>query len=107
VLYLGFPCTLIAISLYLKGLSAVTVSESAMLLLLQILADLFLASVLLGEFLSLSQTIGAVAIVSALVLGVKRASVTGPRRKKRELFLARELEFLIFLECEYFINDCG
>jgi drug/metabolite transporter (DMT)-like permease len=74
VLYLGFPCTLIAISLYLKGLSAVTVSESAMLLLLQILAGLFLASVLLGEFLSLSQTIGAVAIVSALVLGVKRTS---------------------------------
>lgn len=72
VLYLGFPCTLIAISLYLKGLSVVTVSESAILLLLQILAGLVLASQFLGEFLSLSQAIGAVAIVSALVLGVKR-----------------------------------
>ncbi len=74
VLYLGFPCTLIAISLYLRGLSAVTVSESAMLLLLQILAGLVLASALLGEFLSPSQTIGAIAILSALVLGVKTAS---------------------------------
>jgi drug/metabolite transporter (DMT)-like permease len=74
VLYLGFPCTLIAISLYLSGLSAVTVSESAMLLLLQILAGLVLASALLGEFLSPSQTIGAIAILSALVLGVKTAS---------------------------------
>ncbi len=74
VLYLGFPCTLIAISAYLKGLSVVTVSESAILLLMQILAGLVLASLLLGEFLSLSQAIGAVAIMSALVLGVKRAS---------------------------------
>lgn len=74
ILYLGFPYTLITISLYLKGLSVIILSESAMPLLLQILAGLILASSLLEEFLSLLQTIEAVAILFALVLGVKRAS---------------------------------
>jgi len=77
VLYLGFPCTLIAIPVYLKGLSAVTVSESAIMLLVQILTGLFLASFLLGEFLGLSQMVGAAVIVVALILGVRRTGDNG------------------------------
>ncbi len=71
IFYLGYPCTIIALSLYLKGLSSVSASESAILLLVQVLTALFLAAVLLGEFLSSSQVIGAFAIVVVLVLGTR------------------------------------
>lgn len=71
ILYLGYPCTIIALSLYLKGLSSVSASESAILLLLQVLTALFLAAILLGEFLMSAQVIGAFAIVLALMLGTR------------------------------------
>jgi drug/metabolite transporter (DMT)-like permease len=69
---LGVSMTLIAISVYLKGLIVVTVSESAIMLLVQILTGLFLASLLMGEFMGLPQAVGAAVIVVALILGVRR-----------------------------------
>lgn len=79
IFYLGYPCTLIALSLYLKGLSSVSVSESAILLLVQVLTSLVLAVVFLDELLNPLQTLGAFAILSALALGTRVN-----RRQKRQ-----------------------
>ncbi|MBM5805713.1 MAG: DMT family transporter [Candidatus Verstraetearchaeota archaeon] len=71
ILYLGVPCTLVAISLYLKGLGNVSASEAAILFLFQVLIGLILSAVLLGDFLNLSQTLGAIAILAAMTFGVR------------------------------------
>lgn len=71
VLYLGIPCTILALSLYLKGLGAVSASEAAILFLITVLFGLFLSALLLGDVLTLSQTFGALAIIIALTFGVK------------------------------------
>ena len=71
VFYLGYPCTIVALAFYLKGLGSISQSESAILLLFQVLIALILAVVFLKEFLGLSQLIGAVAIMLALALGTR------------------------------------
>jgi drug/metabolite transporter (DMT)-like permease len=70
VLYLGVACTLIAITLYLRGLKMIRASEAAFLFLVQVLVGLVLSGILLGEFLSPVQTAGAIAIIVALVFGL-------------------------------------
>ena len=54
ILYLGIPCTVAAVPIYLRGLGAVSASEAAVLFLLQVLIGLILSAVLLGDFLNLS-----------------------------------------------------
>ena len=71
IFYLGYPCTIVALAFYLKGLGSISPSESAILLLFQVLTALILAVVFLKEFLGLSQVIGALAIMLALALGTR------------------------------------
>jgi drug/metabolite transporter (DMT)-like permease len=78
VVYMGTMCTLVALALYFKGLSVVTASEAAVLLLVQILTGLVLAASFLGQSLNPTQAVGAATILLALVLGVKR---TGGRQE--------------------------
>lgn len=70
VIYMGIPCTALAVSLYLKGLSAVSTYESGLLLLLEIVTGLVLAASLLGELPSRLELADAVLIVSGLGAGV-------------------------------------
>ena len=62
VLWLGLPCTVLALTLYYRGLDLVGATQSAMLLLLELVTAVMLSVGLLGETLSLIQTIGAVSI---------------------------------------------
>jgi drug/metabolite transporter (DMT)-like permease len=71
ILYLAIPCTMVAISIYLKGLDLVPASVVAPLFLIQVLVGLLLSALILGDFLSLPQTVGAIAILAALAFGVK------------------------------------
>lgn len=68
VLYLGIVCSALAIALYLKGLSSISTSESATLLLLQILVGLILAATILRESLDLPEMAGAASILTAIIL---------------------------------------
>jgi drug/metabolite transporter (DMT)-like permease len=71
VIYLGIPCTLIAISIYLKGLGIIPASEASVFFLLQVLVGLILSAKLFGDLLNLAQAVGAVLIFAALGFGVK------------------------------------
>ena len=71
VIYLGIPCTLIAITIYLKGLGIIPASEAAVFFLLQVLVGLILSAILFGDLLNLAQAAGAVLIFAALGFGVK------------------------------------
>jgi drug/metabolite transporter (DMT)-like permease len=77
IIYLGIVCTAIAITIYLKGLSGVLASEAAVMFLVQLLVGLVLSGLLLGEYLSLYQTIGASAILLALIFGVRVGKRSG------------------------------
>jgi drug/metabolite transporter (DMT)-like permease len=70
VFYLSTACTIVAVTLYLKGLSSIKASEAGVLFLVQVLEGLVLSAALLGEFLSVVQIIGAAAILLALAFGV-------------------------------------
>ncbi|MCL5067626.1 MAG: DMT family transporter [Thaumarchaeota archaeon] len=83
VLWMALPCGLVAISLYLKGLEQVTVSESSMLLLLQVIAGLVLAAALLGERTSIFEIGGAVAISIAVLASAIGQDHTGPANRSR------------------------
>lgn len=67
IVYLAVPCSVIAISLYLEGLGSITASQSAALLLLELVVGLILASLVLGETLSLAAVTGAAAISLAII----------------------------------------
>lgn len=69
--YLSTACTIIAVTLYLRGLKSVKASEAGVLFLVQVLEGLILSALLLGEFLSVTQTVGAAAILLALAFGVR------------------------------------
>ena len=71
ILYLGIPCTLLAITIYLKGLAIIPASEAAVFFLLQVLVGLALSALLFGDFLDVSQSLGALMIFAALAFGVK------------------------------------
>ncbi|MCQ5377124.1 MAG: DMT family transporter [Candidatus Methanomethylicia archaeon] len=73
IVYLGIPCTLIAITLYLKGLDKVKASEAAIFFLLQVQVGLILSALLFGEYLSAAQIIGVIAVFIALLLGIARS----------------------------------
>lgn len=68
IMYLGVPCSVLAISLYLKGLKQITASQSASLLLLQLPTGLILAASILGETLSLFAIAGAASVTAAIIL---------------------------------------
>jgi len=72
IVYLGLPCSVLALSLYLKGLNSITASQSANLLLIEILIGLVLASLVLGETLSFFAATGAASISVAIFLSSKR-----------------------------------
>lgn len=72
IAYLGIPCTLIAITLYLKGLDKVKASEAALFFLLQVQVGLILSALLFGEYLTSVQIIGVVAVFVALFLGITK-----------------------------------
>ena len=71
VISLGIPCTLIAITIYLKGLGIIPASEASVFFLLQVLVGLILSAILFGDLLNLTQAAGAVLIFAALGFGVK------------------------------------
>lgn len=68
VIYLGVVCTGVAIALYLEGLSAISASQSATLLLVELLTGLWLAATFLGESLNLPEITGTAAILAAMGL---------------------------------------
>lgn len=68
VLYLGVPCTAIAVALYLKGLGSITASESGTLLLFELLTGLSLAILLLNEVPTFFEIAGAISVLIAVAL---------------------------------------
>ena len=68
IVYLGVPCSVIAISLYLKGLNSITASQSGTLLLIELPVGLILAILVLGEPLGLFAAAGAAALSAAIIL---------------------------------------
>jgi len=71
IIYLGVACTAVGITTYLRGLRSIKASEASFLFLLQVLVGLALSGILFGEFLSYEQTAGAIAIILALVFGIR------------------------------------
>jgi drug/metabolite transporter (DMT)-like permease len=71
IFYMGIPCGTAAIALYFRGLAYLSPTESATLLLVQLLVGLALASLLLGEALSSAELAGAFLIVVAVVISSK------------------------------------
>lgn len=67
VAWLGLPCTVLALTLYYRGLDMVEATQSAMLLLLEIVTAILFSFGLLRETLSLIQTIGAVSICMGIL----------------------------------------
>ena len=66
VLYLAFPCTVVALALYLVGLRSVSASRSSMLLLLEPVTGLLLASIWYRASLTLPVLLGGGLIVGAI-----------------------------------------
>lgn len=71
VFYMGIPCGTAAIALYFKGLGSLSPTESATLLLVQLLVGLALATVLLNEKLGVAELAGASLILVAVVVSSK------------------------------------
>jgi drug/metabolite transporter (DMT)-like permease len=71
VFYMGIPCGTVALALYFKGFESLTPTESATLLLVQLLVGLALAATLLNETLSLRELAGAFLILAAVVVSSK------------------------------------
>lgn len=84
ILWMSLPCGVLAISLYLKGLDSISISESAMLLLLQVITGLLLAIVLLGEIPSVFEILGAAAIFAAVVFSSIRIDSIIPKWNPRQ-----------------------
>ena len=72
IAYLGIACTVLPTSLYLKGLKSTRASQSATLLLLELLTGLVLAALMLRESLGLLATIGVISISAAIFLSSKQ-----------------------------------
>jgi len=70
IIYLGIVCTAVSITIYLKGLNSILASEAAVLFLVQLLVGLAFSGLILEEYLTFYQAIGAVAILVALAFGV-------------------------------------
>ena len=79
LLWLGVPCTVVALAMYTRGLSYTGASQSAVLLLVEIVVGVGLSFLLLGENLSPVQWVGAVVIgLSILVSSGMIPGVRGP-----------------------------
>ena len=72
IAYLGVACTVLPTSLYLKGLKSTRASQSATLLLLELLTGIVLAALMLRESLSLLATLGVALIFAAIFLSSKQ-----------------------------------
>lgn len=68
VLWLGVPCTVLAVSMYTRGLSSIRAAQSATLLLMEIIVGVALSVALLGDVLSWTQALGALTIAGAILL---------------------------------------
>lgn len=81
ILWTAIPCTLITLALYLRGLARITVSESAILLLVQVIIGLVLADVILSEGLGTYELVGAVILCVAVLLS--SLSLGGKKEKEK------------------------
>ena len=68
VLWLGVPCTVVALSIYTRGLASIRAVQSATLLLVEIIVGVALSVLLLGDGLSAVQVAGAAIIGVAILL---------------------------------------
>ena len=97
VLWLGLPCTVVALAMYTRGLASIRASQSATLLLLEILVGIALSVSLLGEKLGFSQILGAFVIAVAIVLS-SRPSTSLPGRSLRESAVAGTSDYICGLK---------
>ncbi len=67
-IWLGVPCTVIALTMYTRGLASIRATQSATLLLLEIIVGVALSVWLLGSVLSAFQMLGATVISLAILL---------------------------------------
>jgi drug/metabolite transporter (DMT)-like permease len=76
IFYMGIPCGMVAIALYFKAIGSLSPTESATLLLVQLLVGLSLASVLLGETLGPAELAGAALILVAVGISSRGHTAT-------------------------------
>lgn len=76
LLWLGVPCTVVALAMYTKGLSYTGATQSAILLLIEIIVGVALSFILLGESLTYIQWVGAAVIGLSILVssGILRAT---------------------------------
>ena len=72
VFWLGVPCTVVAVAMYTRGLASIRATQSATLLLMEIIVGVGLSASLLGDVLSPAQVLGAVTITAAILLSSRR-----------------------------------
>jgi drug/metabolite transporter (DMT)-like permease len=72
VLWLAVPCTVIALAMYTRGLASIRATQSATLLLLEIVVGVLLSVSLLGNALSLTQVFGGTFIALAVLFSSRR-----------------------------------
>ncbi|MDG6990265.1 MAG: DMT family transporter [Nitrososphaerota archaeon] len=68
LLWLGIPCTVVALAMYTRGLSYTGAGQSAVLLLVEIIVGVGLSFFLLGESLTPLQWLGAIVIGLSILL---------------------------------------
>jgi len=68
VVWLGVPCTVVALAMYTRGLASIRAVQSATLLLFEIIVGVTLSVALLGSVLNSIQLIGAGVIAFAILL---------------------------------------
>jgi len=72
VVWLGVPCTVVALAMYTRGLGSIRATQSATLLLMEIIVGVALSVSLLGEVLGVSQVIGAMVIGASVIISSVR-----------------------------------
>ena len=72
VVWLAVPCTVVALAMYTRGLASIRATQSATLLLLEIIVGVGLSISLLGNALSPTQVLGAGVIGLAIFLSSRR-----------------------------------
>lgn len=79
LLWLGVPCTVVALAMYTRGLSYTGAAQSAVLLLIEIIVGVGLSFFFLGESLSPLQWVGAVVIGLSILISSGAILETGRR----------------------------
>jgi drug/metabolite transporter (DMT)-like permease len=72
VVWLGVPCTVVALAMYTRGLASLGATQSATRLLLEIIVGVALSVSLLGNALSLAQVLGAGVIGFGILLSSRQ-----------------------------------